>query len=187
MTDTLTRFVFEHAAVRGALVTVPDTVRAVLACHPYPPPLQRVLAELVAATTLLASTLKFTGSLIMQLQGDGPVRLLVVECSVAGPFLVQLRADGSPDEALGPGGIVRFAPPCAPVVAETPGGALIVPGRSGLRRIGADGSVDRDFSTPRTSLTTPGALAVAPDGRILTAGTISLGPGRRGIEVRRFR
>jgi len=77
VTDTLTKFVFEHAAVRGALVSVPHTVRAVLACHPYPPPLQRVLAELVAATALLASTLKFTGSLIMQLQGDGPVRLLV--------------------------------------------------------------------------------------------------------------
>jgi molecular chaperone Hsp33 len=81
--DVLTRFVFEHAAVRGALVTLTQTVRAVLACHPYPPPLQRVLAELVAATALLASTLKFTGSLIMQLQGDGPVRLLVVECSEA--------------------------------------------------------------------------------------------------------
>jgi len=80
--------VFEHAAVRGALVTMPETVRAVLACHPYPPPLQRVLAELVAATALLASTLKFTGSLIMQLQGDGPVRLLVVECTAA----LELRA-----------------------------------------------------------------------------------------------
>jgi molecular chaperone Hsp33 len=69
-------------------VTLSDTVRAVLACHPYPPPLQRVLAELVAATALLASTLKFTGSLIMQLQGDGPVRLLVVECTAA----LELRA-----------------------------------------------------------------------------------------------
>jgi molecular chaperone Hsp33 len=88
VTDNLTPFVFEHAAVRGALVTVPDTVRAVLACHPYPPPLQRALAELVAATALLASTLKFTGSLIMQLQGDGPVRLLVVECTAS----LELRA-----------------------------------------------------------------------------------------------
>ena len=81
--DALSRFVFEHAAVRGALVALPDTVCAVLACHRYPPPLQRVLAELVAATALLASTLRFTGSLIMQLQGDGPVRLLVVECTEA--------------------------------------------------------------------------------------------------------
>ena len=40
-----------------------------------------MLAELCAAAALLASTLKFTGSLIVQLQGDGPVRLLVVECT----------------------------------------------------------------------------------------------------------
>ena len=39
------------------------------------------MGELLAACTLLASTLKFTGSLIAQLSGDGPVRLLVVECT----------------------------------------------------------------------------------------------------------
>ena len=101
VTDTLTRFVFEHAAVRGALVTLPDTVRAVLACHRYPPPLQRVLAELVAATALLASTLKFTGSLIMQLQGDGPVRLLVVECTEALGLRATAQWDAERIGALG--------------------------------------------------------------------------------------
>jgi len=100
-TDRLTRFVFEHAAVRGALVTVPATVRAVLACHPYPPPLQRVLVELVAATALLASTLKFTGSLIMQLQGDGPVRLLVVECTEALELRAMAQWDAERTGALG--------------------------------------------------------------------------------------
>jgi molecular chaperone Hsp33 len=99
--DALTRFVFEHAAVRGALVTLPDTVRAVLACHRYPPPLQRVLAELVAATALLASTLKFTGSLIMQLQGDGPVRLLVVECTEALGLRATAQWDAERAGALG--------------------------------------------------------------------------------------
>ena len=92
---------FEHAAVRGALVTLPDTVRAVLACHRYPPPLQRVLAELVAATALLASTLKFTGSLIMQLQGDGPVRLLVVECTEALGLRATAQWDAERIGALG--------------------------------------------------------------------------------------
>ena len=56
--DALTRFVLEHAAVRGAYVSLPDTARAVLACHPYPPSLARVLGELIAACALLASTLK---------------------------------------------------------------------------------------------------------------------------------
>ena len=79
-TDTLSRFVFERSAVRGALVSLDATCNDIIACHPYPPPLQRALAELLAAVALLASTLKFKGSLIVQLRGEGPVRLLVVEC-----------------------------------------------------------------------------------------------------------
>ncbi|MEO8487101.1 MAG: Hsp33 family molecular chaperone HslO [Betaproteobacteria bacterium] len=78
--DALVPFVFEGAAVRGACVRMDATARQVLAAHAYPPPLARVLCELVAATTLLASSLKFRGSLIVQLAGSGPVRLAVVEC-----------------------------------------------------------------------------------------------------------
>jgi molecular chaperone Hsp33 len=81
--DALARFVFEHRAVRGAVVSLDDACRDILACHAYPPALKRVIAELLAAAALLASTLKFKGVLIVQLQGDGPVRLLVVECDAA--------------------------------------------------------------------------------------------------------
>ncbi|MEO8507730.1 MAG: Hsp33 family molecular chaperone HslO, partial [Betaproteobacteria bacterium] len=100
--DALTRFVFEHAAVRGAHVSLGETVRAVLACHDYPPALQRVLAELLAASTLLASTLKFSGSLIVQLQGDGPVRLLVVECTDALGLRATAQWDAQRLSTLGP-------------------------------------------------------------------------------------
>ena len=79
--DTLTRFVFDAAPVRGAFVTLDRTTRAVLACHSYPPALARALAELCAAAPLIASTLKLDGSLIVQLASAGPVRLAVVECS----------------------------------------------------------------------------------------------------------
>ena len=85
MSDSLTPFVFENAAVRGAYVSLPATVRQVLACHPYPPAVARVLGELLAACALLASTIKFEGSLIAQLSGDGPVRLLVVAMPI-GPL-----------------------------------------------------------------------------------------------------
>lgn len=81
--DALTPFLFEHAAMRGALVRVDATVAAVLAAHDYPPAVGEILSELVAAVTLLAASLKFKGSLIVQLQGDGPVRLMVVECTDA--------------------------------------------------------------------------------------------------------
>jgi molecular chaperone Hsp33 len=80
LADALAHFVFEGVAVRGALVSLDACCREILACHPYPPALRRVLAELLAAAALLASTLKFRGSLIVQLHGRGPLRMLVVEC-----------------------------------------------------------------------------------------------------------
>jgi len=101
-TDALTRFVFEHAAVRGACVSLADTTAGVLACHPYPPALRRVLCELLAASALLASTLKFEGSLIVQLQGDGPVRLLVVECTDALGLRATAQWDAERTAAAGP-------------------------------------------------------------------------------------
>ncbi len=79
--DNVTRFMFEPAAVRGALVSLDDACREILGQHPYPPALRRVLAELLAASALLASTLSFKGTLSVQLQGTGSVRVLVVECT----------------------------------------------------------------------------------------------------------
>ena len=81
MSDQLQQFLLEHTAVRGELVQLDATWRAVLERHEYPAPLQHVLGELMAAASLLSSTLKFTGSMILQIQGGGPVRLIVVECN----------------------------------------------------------------------------------------------------------
>ena len=100
--DVITRFVFEQTPVRGALVMLDDASHAILDCHPYPPALRRVVAELLAASTLLASTLKFTGSLIVQLQGSGPVRLLVVECNDALELRATAQWDATRTSALGP-------------------------------------------------------------------------------------
>lgn len=79
MKDTLQRFLFENLAVRGELVHLDATWQAVLERHDYPLPVQKVLGELMAAVSLLMATLKFKGQLIAQIQGDGPVKLLVVE------------------------------------------------------------------------------------------------------------
>jgi molecular chaperone Hsp33 len=79
--DTVRRFHFERAAVRGAVVSLDDAGREILSQHSYPPALRRALAELLAASALLASSLAFKGTLIVQLQGTGPVTLLVVECT----------------------------------------------------------------------------------------------------------
>ncbi|UCE88539.1 MAG: Hsp33 family molecular chaperone HslO [Pseudomonadota bacterium] len=79
MKDTLQRFLFENAAVRGEIVHLDATWQAVLERHDYPAPLRALLGEMMAAVALLAATLKLKGRMIVQLQGSGPVSLLVVE------------------------------------------------------------------------------------------------------------
>lgn len=78
--DSLQRFLFEQSHVRGELVHLDDAWREVLKRHDYPPALREVMGELMAAAVLLAAMLKLKGSLILQIQGRGPVTLLVVEC-----------------------------------------------------------------------------------------------------------
>lgn len=81
--DTLQKFIFDNAAVRGELVEISDTWREIQARHAYPKAVRAVLGEMVAASALLSANLKFNGSIVMQIHGDGPVRLLVVECDAA--------------------------------------------------------------------------------------------------------
>jgi molecular chaperone Hsp33 len=78
--DTLQKFIFDNAAVRGELIDISATWREVLARHAYPAPVKKVLGQMTAAAALLSANLKFNGSIIMQIHGDGPVSLLVVEC-----------------------------------------------------------------------------------------------------------
>ncbi len=94
--DSLTRFVFEHAPVRGAIVHLHATWREVLARHTYPAPIQRLLGELMAAAALLASGIKFDGKLIMQMQGSGPLKLAVVEITSQHTLRATARWEGEP-------------------------------------------------------------------------------------------
>ena len=96
--DTLQKFIFENAAVRGEFIDVSATWREVLSHHDYPPAVKTVLGEMLAAAALLSANLKFNGAIIMQIHGDGPVRLLVVECDSA----LRLRATAklAPDAVI---------------------------------------------------------------------------------------
>lgn len=76
--DQLHRYLFENFAVRGELVTVSETLQQILDNHNYPQPVKNVLAELLVATSLLTATLKFAGDITVQLQGDGPLSLAVI-------------------------------------------------------------------------------------------------------------
>ncbi len=78
--DTLQKFIFDNAAVKGEFVEISDTWREIQQRHHYPAAVKTVLGEMLAAAALLSANLKFNGAIIMQIHGDGPVRLLVVEC-----------------------------------------------------------------------------------------------------------
>lgn len=77
--DLYQRFLFEDFPVRGALVHLHASWQEVLVRHDYPPMIRDLLGELLAAAVLLSSTIKHEGSVTMQIQGDGPVNLLVAE------------------------------------------------------------------------------------------------------------
>ncbi|HEU5283319.1 MAG TPA: Hsp33 family molecular chaperone HslO [Burkholderiales bacterium] len=94
MSDSLQRFLFEGAPVRGELVHLDATWRAVLERHDYPAPLRSVMGELMAAAALLSATLKFQGSLILQIQGSGAVKLIVVECTSDQTMRATAKWDG---------------------------------------------------------------------------------------------
>jgi molecular chaperone Hsp33 len=74
-------FVLEDSGIRGALVRLEETWTKVVADHDYPADVRTLLGEGVAATLLLASGLKATPSVALQLQGDGPLKLLLVQCA----------------------------------------------------------------------------------------------------------
>ncbi len=99
MSDTLQRFIFEHAPIRGELVQLAATWQAVTERHVYPAPLRKLLGELMAAGALLAATLKFEGTLILQLHGNGPVKLIVVECAAGHAMRATAKWEGTLPEA----------------------------------------------------------------------------------------
>lgn len=81
MTDTFKKFLMADNSARIQAVNLDTAWQTGLAHQTYPDCIQRLLGELSAAAILLATNIKFQGSLVLQLQGDGPVSLIVVECT----------------------------------------------------------------------------------------------------------
>lgn len=79
--DHVRRFVLEQHPVRGHAARLARAWLELREHQDYPPAVQRLLGEAVAASVLLAATLKFDGVLTLQLQGKGLVTLLVAQCT----------------------------------------------------------------------------------------------------------
>lgn len=94
--DTVRRFIVETQPVRGQWVRLGEAWRALRASSEYPPSVRTLLGQAVAASVLLAATLKFRGRLTLQLNGAGAVSLLVAQCT----HRFGVRAIAHYDEAL---------------------------------------------------------------------------------------
>lgn len=79
-TDRLLRFDFGDVPVRGGIVRLETALADVLGQHHYPAPAAGLLGEALAASALLAATLKFAGALSLQARSSGSVQLLFAEC-----------------------------------------------------------------------------------------------------------
>lgn len=95
--DGLQKFMIESADVRGHIVHLNDAWTKARARTDYPPSVETLLGEAFAAATLLASTIKFAGKMTLQVRGDGPVHLLVVQ--VAADYSVRGLARWSTEPA----------------------------------------------------------------------------------------
>lgn len=76
--DKLYRYLFRNRAVRGEWVRMNKSFTETLNTHHYPLPVQNLLGEMMVATGLLTATLKFNGHITVQVQGDGALKLALV-------------------------------------------------------------------------------------------------------------
>ena len=79
--DTITRFLFEDLSVRGEWMKLTQSWHSIISNHDYSELVQQQLGEAVAASVLLATTIKFEGSLILQAQGEGPLTAVIAQCT----------------------------------------------------------------------------------------------------------
>lgn len=95
--DIVQRFLFEEAPVRGEMVHLDATWSALLEHQSYPEPVRDLLGQMLAAGALLAATIKFDGRLTLQIQGDGPVGLAVVDVTAARTVRGMAHWEGEPE------------------------------------------------------------------------------------------
>ena len=140
MTDELHKFLFEGLPVRGALVRLGPSWRELLqrraAQGAYPAPVRALLGEMSAAAVLMQAGIKFDGALILQIFGDGPVKLAVAEAQADLRFRATATVVGevAPGATLAPLLNTRGQGRCAITLdpQDRPGGAQPYQGVVGL-------------------------------------------------------
>jgi len=94
--DQIQRILFDDIDVRGVVTSLEQSYQDIIALHNYPPVIEQVLGQMLAAVTILSTNLKFNGKLILQAKGEGSVSALMAECN----HLNQCRAIAQFDEHI---------------------------------------------------------------------------------------
>lgn len=79
--DAVVPFAFESIPVRGEIIQLKSAWQRMQLGHDYEPPVLDVLGHSAAATALIAQSLKFDGTITLQISGDGPLSMLVMQCT----------------------------------------------------------------------------------------------------------
>jgi molecular chaperone Hsp33 len=99
--DIVLPFRVEPLDTRGRAVRLGAVLDQILARHRYPPAVERLLAEAIAVTALMGTSLKFEGRFQLQTRSDGPVSLLVVDLTTPASLRAYARFDAEAVARLG--------------------------------------------------------------------------------------
>jgi molecular chaperone Hsp33 len=95
--DSVCRFLFDDLDICGAVVSLGAVWRKMLENRAYPEPVARLLGEMSATTLLLGGNLKQPGRLTIQLRGNGPVSLMVIDCNEQLQIRGMARCEAQPE------------------------------------------------------------------------------------------
>ena len=94
--DSIQRFILNNLHVRGQWIHLDRAYTAIQLIHPYPMTVRMLIGEALAASALISSTLKYEGRITLQIEGPGPIQLLLAQCN----HLLQLRGLAKWDETI---------------------------------------------------------------------------------------
>jgi molecular chaperone Hsp33 len=108
----LHKFIFDGLPVRGHLVRLTDGWRELLqrrseAGNPWPIPVRELLGEMTVAAVLMQANIRFNGALILQVFGDGPVKLAVAEVQADLAFRSTIKVVGAVEPDAGFTGLLN--------------------------------------------------------------------------------
>ncbi|MFA7668042.1 MAG: Hsp33 family molecular chaperone HslO [Burkholderiaceae bacterium] len=185
MTDIFKKYLMTDSSARIQAVRLESAWQTGLAHQPYPECIRNLLGELAAAAILLTTNIKFQGSLVLQLQGDGPVSLIVVECTSDLSFraTVNLRdpelvpANGTLQALLNANGSGRFT------VLLDPGKDTQMAPYQGIVPLEGDTVAEVLEAYMRNSEQLDTRLWLAADGQTVAGVLLQHLPGTGGVAV----